>query len=84
MMQRLTAAGFTCEPMRFGDVDNFWATRGEGESTLVFAGHTDVVPPGPDSAWSTPPFTPTDRDGVLYGRGAADMKASLAAMTVAA
>ena len=84
MMQRLTAAGFACEPMRFGNVDNFWATRGQGEATLVFAGHTDVVPSGPESGWSTPPFVPTDRDGVLYGRGAADMKASLAAMTVAA
>lgn len=84
MMQRLTAAGFVCEPMRFGEVDNFWATRGQGDGTLVFAGHTDVVPTGPESGWSTPPFTATDRDGVLYGRGAADMKASLAAMTVAA
>ena len=81
---RLAAAGFAVEPMRFGAVDNFWATHGAGAPTLVFAGHTDVVPPGPAAAWESPPFAPTSRGGCLYGRGAADMKSSLAAMTVAA
>lgn len=83
MMQRLGAIGFTCEPLRFGDVDNFWATRGRSAPTLVFAGHTDVVPPGPEELWSNPPFQPSETGGILYGRGAADMKASLAAMVVA-
>ena len=81
---RLAAAGFALEPMRFGAVDNFWATHGAGPPTLVFAGHTDVVPPGPAAAWESPPFLPTVRGGCLYGRGAADMKSSLAAMVVAA
>lgn len=84
MADRLEAAGFTVEPMRFGPVDNFWATHGAGAPTLIFAGHTDVVPPGPESGWDTPPFTPTVRDGLLFGRGAADMKSSLAAMVLAA
>ena len=84
MMERLEALGFRCEPMRFGDVDNFWAVIGDQGPTLVFAGHTDVVPTGPEDRWNSAPFEPSERDGQLYGRGAADMKASLAAMVVAA
>ena len=83
LMQRLQAIGFHCTAMRFGEVDNFWAERGSGGRILVFAGHTDVVPPGPLEQWHSPPFQPTVVDGVLYGRGAADMKGSLAAMVVA-
>ncbi|GAA0511968.1 succinyl-diaminopimelate desuccinylase [Tatumella terrea] len=83
LTDRLKAIGFRIEPMNFGDTKNFWATRGEGE-TLAFAGHTDVVPPGEARHWLNPPFEPTIRDGMLFGRGAADMKGSLAAMVVAA
>jgi len=83
MADRLSAVGFHCENLRFGEVDNLWAERGGNGPILVFAGHTDVVPTGPESNWQTPPFEPTVIDGVLYGRGAADMKASLAAMIVA-
>ena len=83
MMDRLSAAGFACEPMRFAEVDNFWATRGEGGPLLVFAGHTDVVPPGDQSVWQSDPFQATEAGTELVGRGAADMKASLAAMVVA-
>ena len=84
---RLEAAGFRCEPLRFGDVDNLYAVHvgervGEGP-TLVLLGHTDVVPPGPLEAWSSDPFVPDIRDGVLYGRGAADMKGSVAAFVIA-
>jgi succinyl-diaminopimelate desuccinylase len=82
--ERLARAGFRCRAMPVEQVENLWALHGEAGPTLVFAGHTDVVPPGPLTAWSTPPFQPTQRDGHLYGRGAADMKSSLAAMVVAA
>jgi succinyl-diaminopimelate desuccinylase len=80
---RLAALGFTIEPLRFGGVDNLWARRGTAPPLFCFAGHTDVVPPGPAAAWSSPPFAPTVRDGHLHGRGAADMKGSLAAMVTA-
>ncbi|MCW1875346.1 succinyl-diaminopimelate desuccinylase [Erwinia sp. INIA-01] len=83
LIARLEALGFTVEPMNFGDTLNFWAWRGQGE-TLAFAGHTDVVPTGDANRWINPPFEPTIRDGMLFGRGAADMKGSLAAMVVAA
>ena len=80
---RLERAGFKCEPMRFGDVSNLWARRGTGHPVVCFAGHTDVVPTGPLSEWHSDPFVPTIRDGKLYGRGAADMKSSIAAFVVA-
>ncbi|MCF7984673.1 MAG: succinyl-diaminopimelate desuccinylase [Thiohalocapsa sp.] len=83
MAERLRAIGFTVEPMRFADVDNFWARRGNDGPVFCFAGHTDVVPPGPPEQWHSDPFEPTLRDGMLYGRGACDMKGSLAAMITA-
>jgi len=83
MMERLARLGFNVEPMRFGEVDNFWARRGEEGPVFCFAGHTDVVPPGPLERWDTDPFAPTIRDGILYGRGACDMKGALAAMITA-
>ncbi len=83
MTDRLAKAGFNIQPLPFEDVDNFWAIRGESGPILCFAGHTDVVPSGPESSWQSPPFEPTVKDGVLTGRGAADMKGSLAAMVVA-
>ena len=84
MTARLAAAGFLIERLPFGPVENFWATRGDpGGPTFCFAGHTDVVPPGPLDAWQSDPFVPTVRDGILYGRGAADMKSGLAAMVTA-
>jgi succinyl-diaminopimelate desuccinylase len=83
MGERLAALGFRIENLRFGDVDNFWARRGVDGPLFCFAGHTDVVPPGPLEEWHSDPFTPVIRDGVLYGRGAADMKSGLAAMVTA-
>jgi len=83
MMTRLQQAGFSVEPMRFGEVDNFWATRGASGPLLVFAGHTDVVPPGDTEQWESDPFVATEVESDLVGRGTADMKASLAAMVVA-
>jgi succinyl-diaminopimelate desuccinylase len=83
MIARLEKIGFTIERMRFEDVDNFWARRGSEGPLLAFAGHTDVVPTGPLDEWQTDPFKPEIRDGLLYGRGAADMKGSLAAMITA-
>ncbi|MFN7551567.1 MAG: succinyl-diaminopimelate desuccinylase [Pseudomonadota bacterium] len=79
----LCAAGFAVEPMRFGAVDNLWATHGTGGPVLLFLGHTDVVPTGPLERWSSPPFAPVVRDGLLYARGAADMKGSVAAIALA-
>jgi succinyl-diaminopimelate desuccinylase len=88
LAERLAAAGFRIERTRFGaddhPVDNLWARLGDDEPLLVFLGHTDVVPPGPESEWQHPPFAADVTDGVLWGRGAADMKGSVAAMTVAA
>jgi len=84
LAQRLEAAGFICETLVYGDVTNLWARRGTATPLLVFAGHTDVVPTGPLERWGSDPFIPTERDGKLYGRGAADMKTSIAAFVVAA
>jgi len=81
--QRLSALGFECETMRFGEVTNLWARRGSVAPVFCFAGHTDVVPPGPDDEWHTDPFEPVEKDGLLYGRGSADMKSGLAAMITA-
>ncbi len=83
MIARLEKLGFKIERMRFGDVDNFWARRGTAAPLICFAGHTDVVPTGPLERWDSDPFTPTLRNGMLYGRGAADMKTSLAAFITA-
>ena len=82
--ERLQRAGFSCEHLRLGEVDNLWATHGSGGPVLVLLGHTDVVPPGPREAWHSDPFQPVIRDGLLYGRGTADMKGSVAAFVVAA
>ncbi|MFZ3002088.1 MAG: succinyl-diaminopimelate desuccinylase [Undibacterium umbellatum] len=79
----LEPLGFQCETIKSGDVTNLWARRGQTQPLLVFAGHTDVVPTGPVTQWQSAPFTPTHRDGKLYGRGAADMKTSIAAFVVA-
>ncbi|MEY4862250.1 MAG: hypothetical protein RLZ51_345 [Pseudomonadota bacterium] len=85
LADRLAQSGFACESLRFGQVDNLWAVRQGGRPgpLLVFAGHTDVVPAGPRQWWHADPFEPTERDGMLIGRGVADMKSSLAAMVVA-
>jgi succinyl-diaminopimelate desuccinylase len=83
MMERLSKIGFQCTPLRFGDVDNFWAVYGDKGPLLCFAGHTDVVPTGPLDKWESHPFKPEIRGEYLYGRGTADMKASLAAMLLA-
>lgn len=83
LIQRLEAVGFECEIMVFEDVTNLWARRGRASPLLVFAGHTDVVPTGPLEQWLSDPFVPTERNGILYGRGAADMKSSIAAFVVA-
>jgi succinyl-diaminopimelate desuccinylase len=80
---RLAAVGFECESIRFGDVTNLWARRGRSRPLFCFAGHTDVVPPGPLAQWHSDPFAPTVRDGRLYGRGAADMKSSIASFVTA-
>lgn len=84
LIERLKKIGFTVEEMPYDDTLNFWAHRGNSGETLAFAGHTDVVPAGDPAKWKTPPFTPTIIDQHLYGRGAADMKGSIAAMVVAA
>lgn len=83
MIERLQNIGFQVEHLRFGDVDNFWAVRGQQGPMLCFAGHTDVVPSGPEEQWQYPPYEPQIKDGILFGRGAADMKGSLAAMITA-
>ncbi len=84
LASRLERAGFLVAHLRFGEVDNIWARRGTEGPVLCLAGHTDVVPSGPTDDWSSDPFEPVIRDGFLYGRGAADMKSGLAAMTTAA
>lgn len=83
IIDRLREIGFNIEPLPFGEVSNFWARRGQEKPVLCFAGHTDIVPPGPANLWTTDPFSPVIKDGKLYGRGAADMKGGLAAMTTA-
>jgi len=83
MMRRLAALDFRNQPLRFADVDNFWSRRGDSGPLFCFAGHTDVVPTGPKDSWQSDPFRPEIRAGLLYGRGAADMKGSLAAMITA-
>lgn len=82
--ERLQKLGFNCETLQFNDVTNLWARIGTQGPLFVFAGHTDVVPTGPLEDWASPPFSPTVRDGFLYGRGASDMKAAIAAMVIAA
>jgi succinyl-diaminopimelate desuccinylase len=83
MTSRLAALGFRIEALRYGNVENFWAVHGKEGPVFCFAGHTDVVPTGPLEEWRTDPFVPTVKDGILYGRGAADMKSGLAAMITA-
>jgi succinyl-diaminopimelate desuccinylase len=83
LIARLEACGFSCETFVFGEVTNLWARRGNTSPVLCFAGHTDVVPPGDESKWHGDPFAPTFKDGLIYGRGTADMKSGLASMIVA-
>lgn len=83
LSELLAPLGFVCETIRSGEVTNLWARRGTTQPLLVFAGHTDVVPTGPADQWQSPPFVPTERDGKLFGRGASDMKTSIAAMVIA-
>lgn len=84
LIELLSPLGFVCETVESDGVTNLWARKGTAQPLLVFAGHTDVVPTGPLDQWTSPPFVPTHRDGKLYGRGAADMKTSIAAMVIAA
>lgn len=83
LAEHLSSSGFQCRHIDLEDTKNLWATHGSGSPLIVFAGHTDVVPPGDLADWDSPPFTPTERDGMIYGRGASDMKSGVAAMTVA-
>lgn len=83
LAERLVALGFSAKHLRFSEVDNLWLSRGQGEPVFTFVGHTDVVPTGPLAEWHTPPFAAEIRDGYLYGRGAADMKGSVAAFVTA-
>src|SRR2546429_7625742 len=83
LAERLARLGFAIEPVRGGEVSNLWARRGGARPLLCFVGHTDVVPSGPAEKWHSDPFVPTERDGKLFGRGAADMKTSIAAFVVA-
>lgn len=83
LAERLTRLGFECETLQFNEVTNLWARRGTASPLLCFAGHTDVVPPGNEKEWRSPPFEPTFEDQFIYGRGSADMKSGLAAMIVA-
>ena len=83
LCERLTAIGFACEPLRFGEVDNLWARRGDSGPLFCFAGHTDVVPTGPEQKWQHPPFSAKLDEGMIHGRGAADMKGSIAAFVTA-
>ena len=83
LIDLLAPLGFNCETITSNGVTNLWARRGTAQPLFVFAGHTDVVPTGPAAQWASDPFIPTERDGKLYGRGAADMKTSIAAMVVA-
>ena len=83
LSERLSKIGFKIENLRFGETDNLWARRGDSGPLFAFAGHTDVVPTGPEENWKFPPFEPTIDDGILYGRGTADMKSSISAMVTA-
>lgn len=84
ILHELLSAGFQAKELSHDSVKNHWIWHGKGEPCLVFVAHTDVVPPGPESKWETPPFTPTEKNGDLYGRGATDMKSGLSAMVIAA